>query len=138
MLVPIIIARFNVTLDAFLALLGMLGITLLGVDAARRRHLLHADARTGADADADTARRTRCCRRRRCRLVILFVSQTAQEALVNRLWRGLRFLAARWTGRRDYHLREQNRPTVKVRRLVVLDTRYQLEFTKFDQMFRIS
>lgn len=94
MLVPIVVARFDVTLDAFLALLGMLGITLLGVNAARRRHLLNADARTGADADADAARRARYRRRRR-RLVVLFVSQTAQEALVNRLWRGLRFLAAR-------------------------------------------
>lgn len=87
MLMSIVIASFDITLDAFLAFLRMLGITLLGVNAACRCHLLDANARTGADADA--ARRTRCRRRRRRRLVALFISQTAQEALVNRLWRGL-------------------------------------------------
>lgn len=117
MLMSIVIARFDVTLNAFLTLLGMLWIALLGVDAARRRYLLNA--RTSADTDANAARRRARCRcRRRCRLVALFVPQTAQKALVNRLWRGLWLLAARWTGRRDYHLREQNDPTVKVRPLV--------------------
>lgn len=119
-LVSIVVARFDVTLDALLAFLEMLGITLLRVDATRRCHLF--DARTSADANTDAARRARCRRRRRCRrLVVLFVSQTAQEALVNWLWRGLWLLAARWTGRWDYHLREQNKPTVKMRRLVMLD-----------------
>lgn len=90
MLMSIVVARLDVTLDALLALLGMLGITLLGVDAARRRHLLDADARTGAGADAHAARRcARCRRRRRRRLVVLFVPQIAQQALVNRLGRGL-------------------------------------------------
>lgn len=89
-LVSIVIARFDVTLDAFFPFLGMLGITLLGVNAARGRHLLDADARTGADADANAARRrARCRRRRRRRLVVLFVPQTTQETLVNWLWRGL-------------------------------------------------
>lgn len=93
----IVVACLDVTLHAFLALLGMLGITLLGVDAARRRHLFNADARTSVNADANTARRRARCRRRRRRrrLVVLFVPQIAQEALVNWLWRGLRFLAAR-------------------------------------------
>lgn len=89
-LVSIVIARFDVTLDAFFPFLRMLGITLLGVNAARRRHLLDADARTGADADANAARRrARCRRRRRRRLVVLIVPQTTQETLVNWLWRGL-------------------------------------------------
>lgn len=90
-LVSIVIARLDVTLDAFFTFLRMLGITLLGVNAARRRHLLDADARTGADADANAARcRARCRRRRRRRrLVVLFVPQTTQETLVNWLWRGL-------------------------------------------------
>jgi len=86
MLVSIVIACFDVTLDAFLALLRMLGITLLGVNAARRRHLFDANARTNADANA---RCTRCRRRRRRCLVVLFETQIAQEAFVNRLWRGL-------------------------------------------------
>jgi len=47
---PIVVARLDVALDALLAFLGMLGIALLSVDAARRRHLLDA----GADAHADT------------------------------------------------------------------------------------
>lgn len=74
MLVSIVVARFNVTLDTFLALLEMLGITFLGVDAARRRYLLDANACTSADADTNAARRRR---RRRRRLVVLFVPQTA-------------------------------------------------------------
>jgi len=49
-LVPIVVARLDVTLDALLAFLGMLRIALLSVDAARRRHLFD----TGADAHADT------------------------------------------------------------------------------------
>lgn len=97
--VSIVVTRLDVTLDALLALFRMLGVTLFGVDAARRRYLLDAGADTGAaDANARRARhhRRRRHRRRRCRcLVVLLESQATQEALVNWLRRGFRFLAAR-------------------------------------------
>lgn len=90
MLVSIVVARFDVTLNAFLTLLEMLRITLLRVDTTRRRHLFDAcaDADTNAARCARHRRRRRRHRRRR-RLAVLFVPQTAQEALINRLWRGL-------------------------------------------------
>lgn len=89
-LMPIVVARLDVALDALLALLGMLGIAFLGVDATRRRHLLDAGSNANAHADTDTTRRARRCRcgRRRC-LIALFIYEAAQEALVNRFRRCL-------------------------------------------------
>lgn len=87
-LVSIVVARLDITLDALLALLRMLEVALLGVDAARRRYLFDGVA---DDADAGHGRRRRCRRRRRRRrrLVALLITQAAQNALVNRLRRGL-------------------------------------------------
>lgn len=79
----IVVARLDITLDALLALLGMLKVALLSIDAARWRYLFD-----GVADDAGRSRRRRCCHRRRhrhrrrCRrrrrcLVALFIPSQA-------------------------------------------------------------
>lgn len=109
----VVVAGFGVTLDASLAFLGMSGISLLGVDAARRRDLLHD---------------------LRCEWILRHSVHAVN--LANWLLK-TRLFAARWTGWRDYHLRKQFMAPplyfslyLSVSRLFILLNRSFLQFSK--------